>query len=286
MQCVTCILNKFLGNWPEGATGEQKLQYARALSKIISDSDNTVSAPEIVALATAKKAEIFGVFDDFANEKSHFNQLMMSVEGAVEDGILSAEDPLKKAMRFALLGNYIDFGAMDSVDETRLLEMFKNVDRLSLDEEEYSNFCTELGAAKRLVYLTDNCGEVVMDKLLIKQLKRVNPGLSVTVLVRGESVLNDATMQDACQIGLTNVAIVIPNGTGIAGTCIEKLSDEARNAVLTADIIISKGQGNFETLHDCGLNIYYLFLCKCKLFSDRFNVKPLTEMFLNDKRMK
>jgi uncharacterized protein with ATP-grasp and redox domains len=103
--------------------------------------------------------------------------------------------------------------------------------------------------------------------------------------VRGAPVLNDATLEDARQVGLFDVANVVDNGTDIAGTCIKKLSDEIRELVEKSDVIISKGQGNFETLHGCGLNVYYLFLCKCSLFSEKFNVPKLTGMFLNDRRL-
>ena len=98
-------------------------------------------------------------------------------------------------------------------------------------------------------------------------------------------VLNDAVIEDANDVGLTKIVEVIGNGNGIAGTQINKLSKEARTVLDKADIIISKGQGNFETIHGCGRNIYYLFLCKCEWFSERFGMERLKGVFINEKNL-
>ena len=112
------------------------------------------------------------------------------------------------------------------------------------------------------------------------------PDISVTALVRGREVLNDATLSDAKEAGLDDMVKVITNGTGIPGTSLSEISYDAKKAVFDADVIISKGQGNFETLMYSRLNIYYIFMCKCKMFAERFNVEPFTGMLLNDMRMK
>ncbi len=284
-QCVECILGKFLRKVPEGTDEVTKLDYARKLLKIIADADNNVSAPEIVAMATALKNDMFGFSDDFAEIKRYFNDLMLSKEKEFRASIENSAEPFETAVKFALLGNYIDFGAMYSVSEEKLNELIETVETAELDKREFEHFLSDLEKAKTLVYLTDNCGEIVLDKLLVEQLKQRYPHISIKVIVRGQPVLNDATEEDAAQVGLFDVTTVINNGTDIAGTCIEKLSDEARSLVENADVIISKGQGNFETLRHSGLNIYYIFLCKCDLFSDQFKVPKLTGMFLNDRRM-
>ena len=118
--------------------------------------------------------------------------------------------------------------------------------------------------------MTDNCGEVVCDRLVIEELSRRFPSLSVTVLVRGQDALNDATREDAAQVGLDSVADIADNGCGVAGTPLEYVGEAARGLLEGADVILSKGQGNFETMHGCGLNVYYSFLCKCDWFQKRF----------------
>ncbi len=116
----------------------------------------------------------------------------------------------------------------------------------------------ELGKAKKLLYLTDNCGEIVI--------KERYPQLSVTVMVRGKAVINDATEEDAIQVGMTEITRVVNNGTGIAGTCLEQMPEVPFQEVDEADVIIAKGHGNYETLRGCDRNVFYLFLCKCEMF--------------------
>ena len=170
-----------------------------------------------------------------------------------------------------------------TLEQTFLTELLSTHDRFVIDEKQYREFTTDLENAKNIVYLTDNCGEIVMDKLLIKQIKKKYPDLELTVMVRGTEVINDATMEDAKQVGITDYARVIPNGSDIAGTWIEEMSEEAKAVLDGADVIISKGQGNFETLRKCGRNIYYIFLCKCDLFANTFQVPKLTGMIINEK---
>ena len=107
--------------------------------------------------------------------------------------------------------------------------------------------------------------------------------MEITVIVRGMPVLNDAVPGDAEDVGLTDMVKVIGNGNGVAGTQRNLLSEEAEHALGGADVILSKGQGNFETIHGCGLNIYYLFLCKCEWFTKRFGMERLKGVFVNER---
>ena len=120
---------------------------------------------------------------------------------------------------------------------------------------------------------TDNCGEIVTDKLLLRTLRRLNPALSMTAILRGAPAGNDATLEDARQVDLTAVADhIMGNGTGIPGTPLNRVSPEALAVIRDADQLISKGQANYETLGGCGLNVFYIFMCKCELFTERFGV--------------
>ena len=152
-----------------------------------------------------------------------------------------------------------------------------------VDGHTFAMLSEDLDKAEELVYLLDNCGEIVADKLLVKVLKEQYPNINITVMVRGVEVLNDAVMEDAEEVGLTKLVKVIGNGNGVAGTQEDLLSREAREAIEKADIIISKGQGNFETIYGGGWNIYYLFLCKCAWFSERFGMERLKGVFINEK---
>lgn len=182
-----------------------------------------------------------------------------------------------------MTGNYIDFGALDNVDSDKLFELLSGAPNQEIDEHIFLELYTDLENARTLTYITDNCGEVVLDKLLIRAIQSQFPDIQVDIIVRGMPALNDATMEDAIQTGLTDIARVTGNGTGITGTFLPKISKEAYRIIHNADLLISKGQGNFETLRGCGLNVYYIFLCKCKLFTKRFHKKQYEGILTNEK---
>ncbi len=142
----------------------------------------------------------------------------------------------------------------------------------------------DMKKAANVVYITDNCGEIVLDKLAISVLKKTFPNVRITALVRGLPAGNDATMEDAEFCGLTDLVPVLGNGSDVGGTWLHGISAHAQELLQSADVILSKGQGNYETLHGCGLNIYYLFLCKCDWFIHLFQAKSLQGMFINERR--
>lgn len=283
-QCIRCILKKYLNCDLEDLLPDEKIKYMQGVLKIIGNADVTLSAPEIVEQITEFKNN-FAKITDYSEIKIHFNNLLLSKEKEIEDKICAMPNPLKAAVKYAMTGNFIDFGAMDNVDETHLKQMLDKFDEIVIDESEFEQFESEALTAKNIVYLIDNCGEIVLDKLLIKQILKLNEKVNIDVIVRGKPVLNDCTIDDARQVALDKIVNVIGNGTGISGTVLRKISTQALDVINNADMVISKGQGNFETLYGCSKNIYYLFLCKCKMFAQRFNVEEFTGMFINDLRL-
>lgn len=268
--CEACLLGKYLPRHPEGAAAETIAAYQAALRALLPQCHEG-SAPEAAERIEAEYRRFFGQTPPYGEIKRHFNALMLRELPRMEAAVAAAEDPLACAVRYAMAANFIDFGAMDSVDEATLYTQLTRDRPLMADV--LAALRREVVSARQLVYLTDNCGEIVADRLLIGQLRRLNPALEVTAIVRGEPVLNDATLEDAAQVGLRDVAQrVIGNGNGVAGTVLHRLSPEAAEAVARADVLIAKGQGNYETLCGCGLNLFYIFMCKCPLFVERFGV--------------
>ena len=292
--CVSCLIKKQIDRYPASAPREQVLTYMRRLGQMMAELPDRTGGPAIMEAITDIRREVFGeaaqeVEQDYGAIKTHFNALMMEVAAAesLSHRIEASPDSLRTALGYAMTGNFIDFGAMDSVDEEKLRALLvESPDRISPDLPAYAQLLADLSAAKHLTFLTDNCGEIVMDKLLIETVRRLYPAPDITVLVRGGEVLNDATMEDAVQVGLDRLEGVttLGNGDRLAGTDLTRVSPEARAAILGADLIIAKGQGNFETLRGCGLNVYYAFLCKCQFFADRFGVPVYTGMLVREKR--
>lgn len=284
--CMCCAVNKQEEKIRKFPDMDKKTEYMKKVMAILSGSEEQDCSPSLSVEIQKLYSEFWNCpMEDFTEIKKEFNQLMLNMEASIEDKIRKADDPLEKALLYARIGNYIDFAAISNVDQSTVITLLDEKSSEALDEEEYKNFLHDLSSARKLVYLTDNCGEIVLDKLAVQILKEQYPDLDITVIVRGYPVVNDATMEDAEEIGLTNLVKVIGNGSNIGGTWIPGINSESRELLYQADVILAKGQGNFETLNDCDLNVYYLFLCKCDLFQRRFHAENLQGMFLNEHRL-
>lgn len=284
-ECISCLGKKYIDKYPPNATEEKKLEYMRRALRILACAQDHEAAPVVVNRISNLQTELFGAQDEYAEAKKYFNNLMLERAEDISSKIERAENPLLLAIQYAMAGNYIDFGAMAQIDETYLNEILENAGSISVTPAEYDTLVMELETGKTLVYLLDNCGEIVMDMLLIQTIQRLYPHISITAMVRGGHVLNDVTMEDARQVGLTKCVKTIDNGNSIAGTWQKELSIEARRTLDAADIILSKGQANYETLRYCSKNIYYLFLCKCEMLARDCGVPRITGMFINDRRL-
>ena len=171
---------------------------------------------------------------------------------------------------------------MNHVDEDTCLGLLEGAALRKDERKVFRHLMAECSDAQRFLLITDNCGEIVLDKLFLEQLKKRFPWLKLQVLVRGQEVLNDVTPEDAVYAGICRIAEIISNGKAIAGTVYDMLPDEARRALDRVDVIFAKGQGNYESLSGQGRHIYYTFLCKCDLFTSRFSVPPLTGMLVEE----
>ena len=282
--CINCILDRQLNNFDSDTPEEKRREYMQALLRILSEASAEESGPVIAERIHKLQKEMFGREADFSKIKHTYNQMMLNKEDEVQREIAASADPLKRAIQYAMTGNYIDFGALDGVEDEKLEELLERSEQNPVDAKEYANLKKDLEEASKLVYLTDNCGEIVLDKILIGQLMQQYPQIDITVIVRGKPALNDATLEDAKEAGLSEIVTVIGNGSGITGTWLPEISAEAREKIEEADLILSKGQGNFETLQGCGKNIYYMFLCKCKLFVERFQMEQFEGVLANELR--
>lgn len=284
--CMCCAVNKQEEKIRKFPDMDKKTEYMKKVMSILSSAEEQDCSPSLSVEVKRLYSEFWNCpAEDYTEIKKEFNQLMLNVEASVEEKIRTSADPLETALLYARIGNYIDFAALENVSQETMLKLLENENQEPLSQTEYANFQKDLSTAKTLVYLTDNCGEIVLDKLAVKILKEKYPQLNITVIVRGYPVVNDATMEDAEEIGLTDIVKVTGNGSNVGGTWFPGLSNEARTLLEQADVILAKGQGNFETMNDCGLNVYYLFLCKCDLFQRRFHAKALQGMFLNERRI-
>ncbi len=283
--CISCILSKeelAIRQFPDE---DKKSEYMHQVLGILYKYAQTESSPGLTERLEQLFEDFWGTAKDFREQKHKYNQLLLNMESQIEQQIEGSADSLETCIKYVCAANYIDFSAVDDVNEQKLGELLSKAVSQDISKEEYLKFQKDLQAARKLVYLTDNCGEIVLDKIFVRQIQEKFPKLQITVIVRGGNVINDATMEDAEEIGLTQIVPCIGNGNAAPGTIIERLSEQAKDILYNADLIISKGQGNFESLYGENLNPYYLFLCKCELFVQRFHMKQYQSMFVKEERL-
>ena len=256
--------------------------YLAEIKELLDNRKETDTSPYMVYLFNKVHIKYFGKGADYSTIKKQYNDLVLNIEDSLCSEINSAEDSLATALIMSRIGNYIDFGAMNSIDNDEFLSLFHDTEMREDDSITYESFLRECANADTFLLICDNCGEIVLDKLMLEQLKKRFPQLTVRAMVRGGDVLNDATSDDAQYVGLDSVAEIVSNGEAIAGTIYTMLSDEAKSVLDNSDVILAKGQGNYESLSGQGRHIFYEFLCKCELFTTRFNVPKLTGMFVEE----
>lgn len=212
--------------------------------------------------------EVTGNPDPYKAVKKESNDLGLRLYPGLKARVERSEDPLLAALEIAGAGNVIDFGAELAVSPDRSIERIVNDSlnqalRESLDRAAYDALRDRLAGVEEILYLGDNAGEIVCDRILIEELVRL--GKRVTFAVRGSPIINDATLDDARYVGLDEVAALITNGSDAVGTTLSDSSPEFREVFRTAELIISKGQGNFEGLSDVPGPIFFLFKVKCRV---------------------
>jgi len=193
----------------------------------------------------------------------------LSLVPEAERLIDASDNPFSAAVRFAIAGNILDFGAKTEWSESRVRESFAKALEVSLAADHTDELHSRLKTAKTVLVLGDNAGEAVFDRLLIERF----PGSAkVYYAVKGSPVINDITEEDAKDSGITGVAEIINNGTDIPGTHLPSTSQEFRKCFFSADVVISKGQGNFETLLDEDRDIFHILQIKCESLAKRNNL--------------
>lgn len=247
--CVSCIISKQEKLIRQFSDEAGKSEYMHRILEIFYRHGQTQSAPWIAEQINHLYQDFWGQEEDYAEQKQRYNRLLLDMESEIERRIQSAHDPFRECIKYVCAANYIDFSAVEHVNEQTFEKLLKKAEHECISSEEYQAFRRDLERAGKLVYLTDNCGEIVLDKLFIRHIRENFPQLQITAIVRGEPVINDATLEDAREIGLTEIVPCIGNGNAAPGTVIKRLSQEAKEMLSAADIIISKGQGNFESLY-------------------------------------
>ena len=282
-QCLLCHFRRNLEVARPLGTEEQAMAFARDMMRMYLDAPEGVASPWFNPQVSDLLTKHYGLPEDrFAEEKRRSNAFVLERMDRIRELAQSAEDPVYAGLQLAILGNYLDFSALQGqVSFEKLEEMLQTALSWNIDRDIYGDLCAQLQKGGSLLYLTDNAGEIGFDRIFAEEIARKYPQVDITFCVRGAIAVNDATRADAEAVGIP--FRVIDNGNRVPGTQIDLLGREARTALETADIILAKGMANVETMRGCGYNIFYAFLVKCERFVTMFRQPMLTPMLVKEK---
>ena len=280
--CLMCYLGRNIELVRPLGTEGQTTAFAKEIMKLYLSAPEGVTANWFGPAVSDLLHEMYGLdIDRFRQEKEESNRFVLERMDTIRDMVRSAPDPLLAGLQFAILGNYLDFAALrDQVSFDKLDDMLRQALEMELDPQMVESLRSDLAKRKTLLYITDNAGEIGFDRVFAEEIARIYPQLEITFCVRGAVTNNDATREDAAAVGIP--FRIIDNGNRVAGTQLDQLSDEARTALETSDIILAKGMANTETMYGCGHNVYYAFLIKCQRFVDRFGKPMFTAMLVKE----
>ena len=281
--CLQCLLRRNIALAQTLGTEEQAMAFAKEIMKLYLSAPEGVSSPWFGPKIADLLHDMYGLdYDRFRQEKLDSNRFVLERLPAIREKVTAAKDPVFAGLQFAILGNYLDFSALQGqVSFEKLEEMLDKALEMELDDQVYAYLCRDLRRGGKLVYLTDNAGEIGFDRVLAEAIAAAYPDISVTFCVRGAIAQNDATREDAAAVGIPFP--VIDNGNRVAGTQLDMLSPEAAAALSGADVILAKGMANAETMLGCGYNVYYAFLVKCQRFVTRFGKPMFTPMLVKER---
>ncbi len=271
-KCLPCMVNQAIKTAKIANAANREELYKKIFAQM-SEMTFDMTTPEVVGDGNEIIKAHVGCTDPYGEIKAHYNRLFYEKLGVYE----AKAENFYTAVKYAIAANIIDFNPVYLNVGEEIDRVFGDIDSLTLTVDHINALEADLGCAKTVLYLGDNCGEICFDKLLIKHIRKLNPHCKVYYAVRGAAVINDNTVEDALSIGMDEVATVISNGDNSPGTVLSRVSHEFRSLFDTADVVISKGQGNFETLHDSGRAIYFMLMAKCDVVAEELGV-PLKSL--------
>ncbi len=258
--CYPCFLRQVLSvcSMLEAEEGARK-GLLKEVMDYLSKAHDSLSPPYLSRDVYRIISRRLGVEDPYREKKRESNRLALSMLPHLKELVEKAEDPLFEAVRIAIVGNIIDFGVAESFS----LEELSSFSSIPFAINHYPQLKEELQEAKTVLYIGDNAGEVVFDRVLIELLNRM--GKRVFFAVRSAPIINDATYEDAVEAGIDRFAEIVDSGSDGPGVLMDRVTERFKHLFRDADVVISKGQGNFETLEDIPRTVYFLLRAKCEV---------------------
>lgn len=268
LDCVPCSIRQVLDS--VRMVTDDEAMHERVLRELLGmwqKMDMKQSPPAMAQRIHRCLRQLTGVADPYFDVKNRYNLFALRLYPELRERVEKSSDPFETAVRLAIAGNIIDFGVNSNVEQDTVQDAIMRSLTESIDRTAVQRLKAAVERAKDILFLGDNTGEIVLDRLLIEQM----PMEKLTYVVRGHPILNDALMEDAQITGLTDLVEVIDNGSDGPGTILETCSDAFRQRFERADLIVAKGQGNFESLGGTERPVFFLLRPKCAVLARHLN---------------
>lgn len=260
LDCIPCFMKQALRVGKISTDDDEQVKKILDMAgELIPAIPMDASPPEIAKIIYDKIKSLTGVVDPYKAIKQENIKKARVLLPHMREIIESNDNPLFEAARMAIAGNVIDFGIYETVNIER--EILHSVER-DLTINDFDLFVKKLAQARNIYYIGDNSAEAVFDRLFIEQINK-----PVTFVVRGEPILNDITRAEAEIVGLNTVADIMSSGTSAPGNVINDCAPEFLDKLGDADLVISKGQGNYEALSDTSYPIFFMLKAKCRVIA-------------------
>lgn len=271
LDCIPCMLRQALG--AARVISDDAVMHRRVLnevSRLIPELPLDVTPPEVAQQVYRLVYRLTGSEDPYREEKRRANEIALSLYPHLKRVVADSDEPLLTACKLAIGGNSIDLGPTSRYADINSIISFALDNGLGIDD--YDDFRRSICKSRRIMYLGDNAGEVVFDRILIEEIKRTKE-VYVDFVVRESPIINDATILDANLVGLPNVAEIVSSGSDAPATVLSQCSEKMIELYHASDIIIAKGQGNYESLSLEEGNIFFLLKAKCEVIAGMLGVQ-------------
>ncbi len=280
--CIACILNQVERVARiNGLNRGEILELIRKVMTYLIDKDWDIPPPVLAEGVYRIVGNFLGKEDPYKEIKDFYTKSLLKIYNEIVKKVEKMDDPLKGALFVSVVGNSIDFGA-EIREEIKADDILSMVSDVSFYIDRTNDFIEELKEKKGLMIIGDNTGETVLDKVLIEILRKEIEGLEVYYVTRGRPVINDATLEDAIKAGINEVAVCMDDGNGIPGFYLPRVKDDVKDIFMSDIVVLSKGQGNFETLDNIDRKVYLSFKIKCTPVSRYLNVPVGSYVFMEN----
>jgi len=290
LDCIPCFFKQAIESARiAGADEKTQKRIIDRIAKALPKIPLTSSPPEVGRLIYGTVRKLTRVKDPYKKNKIKSNNQALGLYKKLKKKVKNSQNHLLMAVRLAIAGNIIDYGVSANINVSKELNKILKKEHKAIKSESkhlfnYKSFRKYLEKAKTVLYIGDNAGEIVFDRILIEEIKKLDNTKKIFYAVKDKPIINDALKEDAHQCKIDKIAEVISSGLDVPGTVLSLCSKSFLEVYKKADMIISKGQGNFEALSDHKKKILFLFMAKCPVVAKHLNCRIGDIILLSEKK--